>query len=383
MHHPHVRNAVMTTTDVQPHVPHIAALLCLSFLIMFYFIHHEYEAAWRLRFSAIPSPPSETPPAAHTILRVLKLNARKNNKTPCARVLVLRTPKSASSALYSLFKLQSQNCPHVLFPVAQVLPPASYTLTAASLENVPQARIDAYKQFIAHMQYTEKLRQRLRAHQLLRITTIRAPLPRAQSFLAYEYARPKAVLQPALLYLTSALHSRDLLTRHAASNVALSQLTDRVLQDFHLILVQEAFDVSLALLMYLLNWRAVDVIAPRLNVMPSSTKRKRIVQGRAARLLTDHERCVFRSNLDADEILYNRSVATLHRNFNHLPPPYKHVPRVLSFLRSLMQSKCDVHNDQKHFTTNDTKCIWDVRDKLMHFAKSNNISALSSLQNSL
>lgn len=234
---------------------------------------------------------------------------------------------------------------------------------------VSQKKIDAHWQFVAHMEYTEELRDRLRAAKLYRLATLRAPLARLESFLAYEVARPHATLQPALEYLTYAGASRALLARRPhLSAPALDALAGRVMSDFDLLVVQEMYDHSLAVLMHELRWRAVDVLAPRINVMHMSTKPQRLARGRAVRLQTADDAMLFRWMLHADTVLYERAVDALRRRFQALPAPYHEVPAVLRHLRSNMETVCGIDVAQKHFSNRDARCIRDMRVKLLQFA---------------
>ena len=304
----------------------------------------------------------------------LRLNADK--PISCPRVLVLRTPKSASSALASLFFLRraaaGAKCARKFFPTGRYLPVGAYTLNETTIFDVPQTVIQSHSSFIAHMNYTPTLRQALNESRFFRLTSLRSARTRAESLFAYEVSRPHIELRPALEYLGAprllpAESASDLLTPNI-SNGSIDRQIQAVLKHWHLIVIAELWDKSLAVLMYDLDWRIVDILSPPLNVQDPAAKRAALVTSHAYRIDHPEDEALLRWTLGVDDKLYRLAVQVLHRRFARLPSEFRNVPNALRKLRKSLARACPTQPQQKHFSKRDVLCIRNFRRSLLRAA---------------
>lgn len=307
--------------------------------------------------------PSPVPSAIFS--QVLRLNAGLPHK--CLRALFLRTPKTGSSSIAALFfaknALAGKKCDTGLFRL-RYYSNDTYTVKSEVLEGVPQATLDRHHLFVAHMNYTTKLRTRLNLSSLYRVTAVRAPLARIESYLTYEVDRPYVEMESALEYIA---HNRKVLFDHRAnfSSAVLEEVVDEVVKDYPLIIVTEFIDHSLAVLVHDLRWRVPDAVAPRMNALSALSRARNLSRSRANRLAQENGPERLRWILNVDRLLYSRCVAELRKKFQALPPLYQQIPGVLRQLRENMEMVCKTERTRKHFSAREKECMRRFRERVV------------------
>ncbi len=307
-------------------------------------------------------------------IATLRLNTEK--PLTCPRVLMLRTPKTASSALASLFFLRraaaGDNCSRTYFPTGRYLPPGAYTLNTTTIARVPRGVLHTYITYIAHMNYTPALRRALDETRFFRLTSVRDARARADSLFAYEVDRPHIELRPALEYLGAprlppAASTRDVLSPALPDAAVRAQIV-AAMRHWHLVVVAEQWDKSLAVLMYALHWRLVDVLAPPLNMQHPAAKKAALAASHAYRIARPEDEARLKWTLDVDTKLYRRAVHVLEHRFKRLPKKFRDVPRALRRLRKTLAKECPTRPEQKHFTKKDIQCLRKFRRSLLRAA---------------
>lgn len=316
---------------------------------------------------------SSTSTAAAVSTELLKLNTK--SPVDCPKVLVLRTPKTASSSLTALFFLRrivvGRNCTHAFFPAGRHLPMGQYTLTAEILRrrNLSTNSLRPHTAFIAHMNYTPELRSKIDVQRLYRVATLRTALPRAESLFAYEADRPHIRLRPALEYLGAprlppAVANNDEMPESLTWGAVSAQVRLAV-HHWNLIVLAEEWHKSLAVLMHDLKWRVVDVLGPQLNVHLPDARAKALERARQIRLRNDTARNHLDWVVRVDDALYESAKIRLVQRFDGLPSLYKQVPQALRILTPQLEAACGTHPAQKHLTLSDIACIREFRRNLL------------------
>lgn len=303
---------------------------------------------------------------------MLRLNTDIDNSMACPKVLVLRTPKTASSSLAAIFFLKrvalGRRCAKLFFPAGIYLPKGQYTITAGHVNETTTLN---HAVFVAHMNYTPHLRRKLHVNRLFRISTLRKPSSRAHSLLSYEENRPHIRLRPALEYLGAPRlyqpnkYKYDEISENFTAEEVTRQV-NAVLKHWHLILISEYWDISLTLVMYHLKWRFVDILAPSLNVQ--DTARKSRALKRISLKRTREEKNHLKWTVKIDTLLYEKSTWKLRHKFNKLPMEYRKIPAYLKLYRPLLTKRCSILPHQKQLTRKNMRCIRDYRIDLLKSA---------------
>lgn len=290
----------------------------------------------------------------------------------CPKVLVLRTPKTASSSLAAIFFLRrvalGKRCAKLFFPSGMYLPRGQYTITDAHLNESVALKHSA---FIAHMNYTPNLRGILHVNRLFRIATLRKPSSRAYSLLSYEEKRPHVRLRPALEYLgaprfppSKAKYDEIIAEKFKGKQVDIQ--VNAVLKHWNLILITEYWDMSLTVLMHTMKWRFVDILAPSLNIQDVARKNRALKRISAKRTTEEKKHLKWTTKIDA--MLYKKAAKLLRRKFDKLPRQYRKIPAYLKLYRPLLTKRCGIHPHQKSLGPDDMRCIRAYRVDLLKAA---------------
>ncbi len=304
------------------------------------------------------------PALPHNLLRL------NHDVLECPRILVLRTPKTASSSLADLLHQRldavSAQCKATYLSFDKVLPHGQYTLTANNLEDV---NLSPYTAYCAHMNYTPELRQLIGTSRLYRVATLRGAEARAESLLAYEEKRINLVpVRPMLEYLGAprlypAVSDSDRMSE-SLSQAKIGKQIEAAVKHFNLIVVAEYWEMSLAVLMHDLRWRLVDLLLPPVNVQQSAAKKAAV---KRVLLRWGSER-YYKWMIDVDTQLYAEAVKKLRARFASLPPEYQRIPDALRVLQPRLAKACPTIKGRKHFRTTEIKCFRRFRKMLLNQA---------------
>ena len=302
-------------------------------------------------------------------LDLLRLNAEEES-LKCSNMLILRTPKTASSTLADLLhqrlSAMGPDCEMKYLANDQVLPKGQYTLKKELLEHID---LSSYSVFCAHMNYTPELRSHIHTNRLYRIATLRGAEARAESLLAYEEKRINVVpVRPMLEYLGAprldpAVSNRDRM-EESLSQAAIAKQIDAAMAHFHLIVVAEYWEMSLAVLMHDLRWRLVDLLLPPVNVQKSEAK---IAAVRRVREQWGSAR-YYKWMIGIDKQLHDAAVSKLRTRFASLPLPYQRIPHALRTLQPMLAEACPTMKGRKHFRTREIRCFRRFRLSLLRRA---------------
>ena len=318
---------------------------------------------------------NEQQQSSNSALPIETLRLNTDTDLECPRILILRTPKTASSSLADILhqRLNSggATCDRTYLPAHRFMDPGKYTLTEQVLDRIPKDQLSRYSAFCAHMNYSPQLRNILKVDELYRVATIRQGEARAISLVAYEEKRIGRVpMRPMLEYLgaprlKSAVALSERLTMNI-SEAAIGKQVEAALNHFNLIVVAEMWEESLAVLMHDLNLRLVDLLLPRVNVQ--SDAKKMAAFKRVQDKWNDQRLEYFKWMVNVDTELHKRAELTLRQKFAALPIEYQKVPEALRILQPLLTQACPTDPSEKHFKMKEVKCIRKFRQRMLNEA---------------
>ncbi len=302
---------------------------------------------------------------------------RLNTDSPlqCPRILILRTPKTASSSLADILhqRLNSggPTCERTYLAAHRYLEPGRHTLAEDTLAKIPPGELARYSAFCAHMNYSPELRAGLHANRLYRVATLRSGEARAISLVAYEEKRIGRVpMRPMLEYLGAPrLHPAVGNTSRlemGLSEESIGKQIDAAIRHFNLIVIAEMWEESLAVLMYDLNLRLVDLLLPRVNVQ--SNEKKLAAFKRVQETWKPKRHRYYQWMVYVDTELHKRAVLALRKKFASLPIEFQKVVHALRVLQPMLTKECPTDPREKHFKMSEIKCFRRFRRRLLNEA---------------